>query len=92
MGRLELKGLEKRFGELQVLDKIDLEIPPGEILGLTGPSGAGKTTIARALVEGSEDVVFSVSVTTRPARDHEVDGVDYHFLSEPKFSAMIEAV
>jgi len=58
---------------------------------LSAPSGAGKTTIARALVEGREDVVFSVSVTTRPARDHEVDGVDYHFLSEPKFSAMIEA-
>ena len=58
---------------------------------LSAPSGAGKTTIARALVEGDEDVVFSVSATTRPARDHEVDGVDYHFLSEPEFRAMIEA-
>ncbi len=58
---------------------------------LSAPSGAGKTTIATALVEGSEDFVFSVSVTTRPARDHEVDGVDYHFLSEPEFSALIEA-
>ena len=58
---------------------------------LSAPSGAGKTTIAKALVEGSEDVVFSVSATTRPARDHEVDGVDYRFLSEPKFRAMIEA-
>ena len=58
---------------------------------LSAPSGAGKTTIARALVEGIEDVVFSVSATTRPARDHEVDGVDYHFLSEQDFQAMIEA-
>ncbi len=58
---------------------------------LSAPSGAGKTTIAKALVEGRDDVVFSVSTTTRPARDHEVDGVDYHFLSEPKFRAMIEA-
>ena len=58
---------------------------------LSAPSGAGKTTIAKALVEGSEDVVFSVSATTRPPRDHEVDGVDYRFLSEPKFRAMIEA-
>ena len=58
---------------------------------LSAPSGAGKTTIARALVEGHEDVVFSVSATTRPARDHEVDGVDYHFLSEQDFHAMIEA-
>jgi guanylate kinase len=58
---------------------------------LSAPSGAGKTTIARALIESSEDVVFSVSATTRPARDHEVDGVDYHFLSEPDFRAMIDA-
>ena len=50
MGRLELKGIEKRFGELQALDAIDLEIPPGEILGLTGPSGAGKTTTMRLLM------------------------------------------
>ncbi len=60
-------------------------------LVLSAPSGAGKTTIAKALVERGEDVVFSVSATTRPARDHEVDGVDYHFLSEPDFRAMIEA-
>jgi guanylate kinase len=58
---------------------------------LSAPSGAGKTTIARALVDASEDVVFSISATTRPARDHERDGVDYHFLSETDFRAMIEA-
>ena len=58
---------------------------------LSAPSGAGKTSIARALVKEIEDVVFSVSATTRPARDHEVDGVDYHFVSEAEFRAMIEA-
>ncbi|MCH7933208.1 MAG: guanylate kinase [Gemmatimonadetes bacterium] len=58
---------------------------------LSAPSGAGKTTIARALVRDSEDVVFSVSATTRPARDGEADGVDYDFLSETVFRAMIEA-
>jgi guanylate kinase len=58
---------------------------------LSAPSGAGKTTIARALVEQIEELVFSVSATTRPARAHEVDGVDYHFLSEADFRAMIEA-
>ena len=58
---------------------------------LSAPSGAGKTTIARALVRDSEDVVFSVSATTRLPRDGEVDGVDYDFLSEMVFRAMIEA-
>ena len=58
---------------------------------LSAPSGAGKTTIARALVRDSEDVVFSVSATTRLPRDGEVDGVDYDFLSETVFRAMIEA-
>jgi guanylate kinase len=43
------------------------------------------------LVKDAKDVVFSVSVTTRPAREHEVDGVDYEFLSEQEFREMIEA-
>jgi guanylate kinase len=58
---------------------------------LSAPSGAGKTTIAKALVDSREDVVFSVSATTRPSRDNELDGVDYHFLSLPDFRAMIKA-
>jgi guanylate kinase len=58
---------------------------------LSAPSGAGKTTIAKALVEHVPDVVFSVSATTRPAREHEVDGVDYHFVSEGDFRSMMEA-
>ena len=58
---------------------------------LSAPSGAGKTTIAKALVERHEDVVFSVSATTRPPRDHAVEGVDYQFLSEQDFQERIEA-
>ena len=57
---------------------------------LSAPSGAGKTTIARALVQDVEKMAFSVSATTRPAREYEVDGKDYQFLSEPEFRAMIE--
>lgn len=55
---------------------------------LAAPSGTGKTTIARRLVEGSDRFVFSVSATTRPRREHERDGVDYHFVSPEAFEAM----
>ncbi len=57
-------------------------------LVLAAPSGTGKTTIARSLVDGSDRFVFSVSATTRPRREHERDGVDYHFLSAEAFQAL----
>jgi len=58
---------------------------------LAAPSGAGKTTIAKALVEGDSRFSFSVSVTTRAARLGERDGVDYHFVDRPTFERMITA-
>ncbi len=57
---------------------------------IAAPSGTGKTTLARRLVDGSERFVFSVSATTRPARPREEDGVDYHFVDRPRFEEMIE--
>lgn len=53
------------------------------------PSGAGKTSIARALRERRSDVVFSISATTRSPRYYERDGVDYVFRTEPEFRRMI---
>ena len=58
---------------------------------LAAPSGTGKTTLAHRLVHDSPRYVFSVSATTRPPREGEVDGVDYHFLSERAFEARIAA-
>jgi guanylate kinase len=58
-------------------------------LVLAAPSGTGKTTIARTLVERFDDVVFSISATTRAPRKGEVDGRDYHFLSRVAFEAEI---
>ena len=58
---------------------------------LAGPSGGGKTTVRRALLERRSDVVFSVSATTRPPRPGEVDGRDYQFLGRGPFESMIEA-
>jgi guanylate kinase len=54
---------------------------------LSAPSGAGKTTIARRLLERRGDLGYSVSCTTRPQRPGEVDGHDYHFLSRTQFEA-----
>ncbi len=56
---------------------------------LAAPSGTGKTTIARKLVEDEADFVFSVSATTRAPRGGERDGVDYDFLDREAFEAMV---
>lgn len=53
VSRLELRGIGKQFGKNRALEQLDLEIGPGEIVGMTGPSGAGKTTTCR-LVAGLE--------------------------------------
>ncbi|WP_151973690.1 guanylate kinase [Erythrobacter sp. EC-HK427] len=58
---------------------------------LSSPSGTGKTTIARRLLAEDADIAMSVSVTTRPPRPGEVDGVDYHFIDEAEFQRMVEA-
>jgi guanylate kinase len=56
---------------------------------LAAPSGAGKTSIARKLVESSPEFVFSVSVTTRARRQGERDGVDYRFVDRGAFDQMV---
>ena len=61
------------------------------VLVLSAPSGAGKSSLARALVEADPSVGVSVSHTTRAARPGEIDGVHYHFIGEPEFAAMVEA-
>jgi guanylate kinase len=58
-------------------------------LAICAPSGAGKTTVACALVERSDEFIFSVSATTRSIRPGERDGVDYHFVGRDEFDAMI---
>lgn len=63
----------------------------GLMLVLSSPSGAGKTTISRALLEREENLALSVSVTTRPPRPGEVDGIDYRFVDADAFAAMVEA-
>ena len=60
----------------------------GLMLVLSSPSGAGKTTLARKLREGDEDIIMSVSHTTRERRKGEKEGKDYHFVDKDTFAAM----
>jgi guanylate kinase len=63
----------------------------GQLLVLSAPSGAGKTTLARMFVARTPGAFFSVSATTRAPRGHERDGVDYHFLSPERFQSLVDA-
>jgi guanylate kinase len=59
------------------------------MLVLSSPSGAGKTSIAHGLLEREPELTLSVSVTTRPRRPSETDGVDYHFIDRATYDAMV---
>ncbi len=71
---MDLKGLQRR----------------GLMYVLSSPSGAGKTTITRALLAQNSDVMMSVSCTTRPRRQGEEHGKDYYFVDIPAFNAMVD--
>lgn len=62
----------------------------GMLLVISGPSGAGKGTIFKKLLANDESLSFSVSVTTRGAREGEVDGVDYFFISNEEYDKLLE--
>jgi guanylate kinase len=63
----------------------------GTLFIVSSPSGGGKTTLVKALLEAEPEVRLSVSYTTRPARPGEVDGRDYHFVTLPVFERMLAA-
>ncbi|MGH8315866.1 MAG: guanylate kinase, partial [Steroidobacterales bacterium] len=62
--------------------------PTGNLFVVAAPSGGGKTSLTRALLEKDRGIRLSVSYTTRPARSGERDGVDYHFVSAERFMAL----
>lgn len=61
----------------------------GTLFVVSAPSGAGKTSLVKALVDATPNIHVSVSHTTRPQRPGETDGVNYHFVSQDRFAAMI---
>jgi len=62
----------------------------GTLYIVSAPSGAGKTSLVKALLQRMPDVVLSVSHTTRPPRPGEQDGVDYHFIDKARFEGLVE--
>ena len=64
-------------------------VEPGRLYVITAPSGAGKTSLVKALMEREAKLRFSVSFTTRKRRANEIDGRDYHFVSREEFERMI---
>ena len=63
----------------------------GFIIVLSSPSGAGKTTLTRKLLDSDPSLALSISVTTRPRRPNEVDGVHYYFITKARFDEMVAA-
>jgi guanylate kinase len=63
----------------------------GRLYVVSGPSGVGKSTLIRLVLQQVKDLVYSVSHTTRRPREKEVDGVAYHFVTRETFTKMIEA-
>ena len=62
----------------------------GSLIVISGPSGAGKTSVIDALLQSDSALTRSVSATTRPPRPNEINGVNYHFLSLAEFETLLE--
>ena len=73
------------------IDQISGRRRRGLLIVLSSPSGAGKSTISRMLLESDPEITMSISATTRPKRPGERDDVDYHFVDDAEFDAMIAA-
>jgi guanylate kinase len=74
-------GVGKAFGKTK---------HPGDLFIISAPSGVGKTTLRRAILDQFPDLLYSVSFTTRKPRRGELDGTDYHFISEADFESGID--
>mgnify|MGYP001414754218 FL=1 len=68
---------------------MDKNINKPLIIIISSPSGAGKTTICKNLLSLDSNIKLSISVTTRPARDNEIEGKDYYFINSEKFIDML---
>jgi guanylate kinase len=80
-----------KAGETDCVDALASGAAGGTLYVVSAPSGAGKTSLVRALVAAEPEMAVSVSYTTRAPRPGEVDGLDYHFVTRDRFLAMVSA-
>ena len=85
------KPLSANVNRMQSAPAPQFELRRGRLYVLSGPSGVGKGSLLKALVNHLSGIVRSISATTRSPRPGELDGVDYHFLSREQFVADITA-
>ena len=94
MPYIEFKNVckEYKMGEVKIkaLNNTNFSIEKGELVVIVGPSGAGKGTICKALLNKNDQIKLSVSATTRKPRNGEVHGVNYFFIEKEEFTKMIE--
>lgn len=83
-----LGTLEASMADHELAHRLPTDTDDGMVLIISGPSGAGKTTITRGVERSIQGSVFSVSWTTRPPGPNDVDGVDYHFVTDEAFEEM----
>ena len=69
---------------------MSLKTEQGEIIVVAAPSGSGKTTIVKRILNEFPEIIFSISATTRRKRDNETNGVEYFFITEEEFKKKIE--
>ena len=72
-----------------ILEQLD-KVRHGVMFVIEAPSGTGKTTVIKKLLEQDKNLKFSVSVTTRARREGEVDGVDYHYVSDEEYDKLLK--
>ena len=68
-----------------------MDLSKGFLLVISGPSGSGKGTVSKELLSRNDDIIFSISATTRRPRPTEIDGVNYFFLSEEEFHKKVNS-